>query len=137
MQMTPQLAKRRYRLSLLGFSLGYAGTLIGVTIALKKLSVSTSGFALILAIFPGLFLFGMLWSVWRFMSEVDEVTRHFTVQSMMLGLFGILTLSGVWGVMELLVENLPQLPIFWIFPAFFLAFGLANCFGPGRGMGLK
>lgn len=136
-KITPKLASKRYMRSMLGFSLGYAGALIGVTYLLKTIGNAPLLYILLATILPGLFLFGMLWSIWRFLREVDEVARHFIVQSMIIGLFGVLALSGVWGLMELLSDEIPRLPVFWIFPVFFAAFGFAACFGPGRGMGLK
>lgn len=134
---THKKVTRQYMFSMLGTSLGYAGSLIGVTFALRNWEDVSMPIIIALATIPGIFLFGMILSFWRYVRDIDEVARHFIVQSMILGLFAILALSGIWGLIEMLTDDVPRLPIFWVFPLFFGAFGLAACFGPGRGMGLK
>jgi len=127
---------KRYMWSILGGSLGYAGALIGVTFALKSISGPLS-LKISLSVIPGIFVLYMLHAIWRFVKNVDEAQRYFFTQSLMFATFTVLALSGVWGLVEMLVEEVPRVPVFWVFPVFFGALGLSTCFGPGRGMGLK
>jgi len=41
-------------------------------------------------------------------------------------LFIILTLTLTWGILEMFILELPRLPVFWVFPIFMLAQGLAS-----------
>lgn len=117
-------------------SLGYVVTLLGVTQAVNTLGASTL-LAGALAIIPAIFVLLMLRAIWIFVHDVDEAQRFFLVQSMMVGLFAVLAISGSWGLVEMMSDDIPKLPIFWLFPLFFGVFGLSTCFGPGRGMGCK
>ena len=80
------------------------------------------------ALVPGLFILAMLWAVWRYVAEVDEVARHDFVQAKLVALFSVLAISGGWGLVELFNTNVPRLPVFWIFPIYFMIFGLVSCF---------
>lgn len=135
--MTVNRKMCRHTKSSLVFSMAYAVALIGFTFVVKSLSNPSNFLVVSLALIPGTLLLGMLWSFWRISVTVDEAQRHFLTQSMIVSLFFTLGLSGVWGSIELMTTDLPRLPVFWIFPIFFGVFGLAACFGPGRGMGLK
>lgn len=135
--MQNRSVQKQYMLSMLTLSVGYVGSLLGVTILIKTGAIEGQGTIALLTLIPGFFVFGMIWAMWRYLRDMDEVQRHFLVQCMMLGLFAVLIVSGVWGLIEMMAEDLPRLPIFWVFPGFFFVFGLATCFGPGRGMGLR
>jgi len=134
--MSASQVQRNYRKSLLLSSLGYVVTLLGVTQAVNTLGASTL-LAGALAIIPAIFVLLMLRAIWIFVHDVDEAQRFFLVQSMMVGLFAVLAISGSWGLVEMMSDDIPKLPIFWLFPLFFGVFGLSTCFGPGRGMGCK
>lgn len=134
--MSASQVQRNYRKSLLLSSLGYVVTLLGVTQAVNTLGASTL-LAGALAIIPAIFVLLMLRAIWIFVHDVDEAQRFFLVQSMMIGLFAVLAISGSWGLVEMMSDDIPKLPIFWLFPLFFGVFGLSTCFGPGRGMGCK
>jgi len=128
--------QRHYRKSLLLSAIGYAVTLTGVTFAVNKMEASPI-LAGSLAIIPAVFVLLMLRAVWIYIHDVDEAQRFFLIKSMMIGLFAVLSVSGGWGLVEMMSNDLPGIPIFWLFPMFFFVFGLASCFGPGRGMGFK
>lgn len=128
--------QKTYMKSLLLSAGAYAGTLIGVTFVVNKIEASplvAGG----LAIIPAVFILLMLRAVWIYVHDVDEAQRFFLLKSMMVGLFSLLALSGSWGLVEMMSDDLPRLPIFWLFPLFFGVFGLSTCFGPGRGMGQR
>ena len=134
--MSRNRAVKRYMFSILGGSLGYAGALIGVSIALKSIAGPLS-LKIALSLIPGIFVLYMLRVIWRFVKCADEAQRYFFTQAFVAAAFVVLALSGVWGLVEMLVDEVPALPVFWIFPAFFMALGLSSCVGPGRGMGMK
>ena len=121
---------------MIGNGLAYVASLCGITFFLDDLSANI-GLGIALTLIPGFFVLMMLRAIWVYLRDVDEAQRYFIMRSLIVGTFVILSLSGVWGLIELVVEDVPALPVFWIFPIFFFAFGLAGCFGPGRGMGIK
>ncbi len=129
--MTPKQANRRYVRLMLGGSFGYAVSLLGITFLLGKSDTITFG-SVAFGLIPGIFVLIMLYSIWRFLKETDEAARHFASQDMMFATFIILAISGTWGLLEMLLDSLPKLPVFWLFPAFFMAFGAMSLLGPNR-----
>jgi len=127
---------RNYRNSMMLSIGGYVVTLFAVSFFVDK-DATAPALAAGLALIPAFFILLTIRALWRYVHHVDEAQRFFLIKSMMIGLFAMLALSGSWGIIEMMSNNIPKLPIFWVFPLFFLAFGLATCFGPGRGMGLK
>lgn len=123
--MKPSLAKKRYLSLMTGSSLGYLATVFAISFTHDNFT-DGSVTAILLSLIPGIPLCLMIWAVWRFIKEVDEVARHDLTQAMMLGLFAILILSGCWGLVELFNESLPRLPIFFAFPIFFGAYGIVS-----------
>lgn len=121
--MKPALAKRRYFLAVMGSALGYIGAVFGVSFIHDKF-VDSSVPALLISAIPAVFIALMVWSLWRFLNEVDEVERHELTQAMMSALLVILTLSGGWGLVELFNDDFPRLPIFFVFPLFLLIYGV-------------
>lgn len=124
--MKPKLAKKRYMFTVMGSSLGYLGSVFGISFLHDKLADGSIG-AILLSLIPAIFICLMIASVWRYLKDVDEVARHDLTQAMLVGLFVLLTLSGGWGLVELFNDSLPRLPIFFAFPAFFLIFGFVSC----------
>ncbi|MGB3454978.1 MAG: hypothetical protein WBG08_12070 [Litorimonas sp.] len=125
LELTPRMAKKRYMGRMLGASLGYVGSIVGAAFLIESGDPITP-VTVLAALAPAAFILLMLVAVWRYVAEVDEVARHDYVQSMLFALFGILALSGGWGLVELFNEDLPRLPVFWILPVFFALFGLVN-----------
>lgn len=121
--MKPKQANKRYMSTMIGSSLGYLGSVFGVSFLHDKVPDGSIAGILIAGI-PGLFICLMLFAVWRYLNDVDEVVRHQLTQAMLIGLFVLLALSGGWGLVELFNDSLPRLPIFFAFPIFFLAYGL-------------
>lgn len=113
---------KRYLGRMLGCSFGYLGSLFGVVAVIKSADPGL-GLSALLAVIPALFVMGMLWAIWSFVRETDEVQRFYITRSMMIGLFAVLAVSGSWGLMEMVVEGLPELPVFWMFPIFFAVMG--------------
>lgn len=129
--LTPKAANKRYFSRMFGAACGYVGSVFGVSFLIDKGDPVTV-VTILAALIPGFFVLMMLWAVWRFVNEVDEVARHDLTQAMLVALFSVLAISGGWGLVELFNTNLPRLPVFWVFPVFFLIFGFVNCFRFGR-----
>lgn len=123
--MTPKLAKKRYMATTIGSALGYLGAVVGVRFSHDKL-IDGSIYAILLASVPAIFICVMIWGLWRYLNDVDEVERHYMTQAMISALAIILAVSGGWGLVEMFNESLPHLPVFYIFPAYFLIFGLIS-----------
>ena len=123
--MKPKLAMKRYLTLMIGSSLSYIGTVFAVSFTHDNF-IDGSIPAVLLSLVPGVPLCLMVWSVWRYLQEADEVVRHDLTQAMLIGLFVLLGLSGCWGLAELFNDSMPRLPIFFAFPAFFLVYGLAS-----------
>lgn len=67
-----------------------------------------------------------LWAIVRWMSETDEYTRIKHLKGFARG--AAITISGVFiiGFLQLF-DVIDNFEVFWIGPAFFLAYGLATC----------
>lgn len=129
--LTPKQASKQYTFRMMGASLGYLGATMGAAAVLDK-GDPVSLITILVALVPGLFVLLMLRAVWRYMREMDEVARFDHTRAMMVALFLILSVAGGWGLVELFNESLPRLPVFWVFPGFFFAYGLISCFVFGR-----
>ena len=124
--MKPKLAKRRYMSAMMGSSLAYLAATFGVSF-LHNPDNDGTAFGIVLSAIPAIFLLMMVWSVWRYLGEMDEVARFEHTQAMIAGLFAVLAITGGWGLVELFNDSLPRLPMFFVFPFFFIVFGLVSC----------
>ncbi|MEP3890923.1 MAG: hypothetical protein ABJN69_10675 [Hellea sp.] len=120
--MQPKLATKRYFFTVIGSSLGYLGSVFGITFIHDKVPDGSIA-GILISLLPAVFICLMLRAVWQFLKDTDEVARHELTQSMMAGLFVLLALSGGWGLVELFNDSMPRLPVFFAFPVFFLSFG--------------
>jgi hydrogenase/urease accessory protein HupE len=67
-----------------------------------------------------------LWAIVRWMSETDEYTRLKHLKGFARG--AAITISGVFVIGFLqLFEVIDNFEVFWVGPAFFLAYGLSTC----------
>ena len=119
--MKPQLATKRYITLVMGSGASYLAMVFAVSVThdlLKDGSIP----AILLSLVPGVPLCLMVWSLWRYLKESDEVVRHDLTQALLIGLLALLGLSGSWGLAELFNDSMPRLPIFFAFPVFFVIF---------------
>lgn len=121
--MKPALANKRYFRTMIGSSFGYLGAVIGVSSVHDKFTDGSIA-ALLISAIPALFIVAMVWAVWRFLNEMDEVAHHDNVHAMIETLLIVLAFTGGWGLVELFNDDFPRLPIFFVFPGFFLIYGL-------------
>lgn len=130
---TPKRALRRYHFALFGGLAAYAGALVGAILFFRS-RPELDALAVVVALSPGIGILAVLHAMWRYLRDMDEVGRFFAMRALVFALFGVLVVSGVWGVAELIQPNWPRLPVFWMFPTALGLFGVANCFGPGQGL---
>lgn len=70
-----------------------------------------------LALLPGLAMVAMIWSMGRFLTELDdEYLRMLEVRKFIIATGVTLVLTSMWGILELFVAQLPHLPVFYVFP---------------------
>lgn len=124
--MKPKLATKRYIFAMMGSSLGYIGAVYGITFLHDKFADGSLP-AIIVSLIPVIFIILMMWSLWRYLNETDEVAYHDHMRAMMLGILCVMVLSGGWGLAELFNDTLPRISIFYVFPVFFLIYGLISC----------
>jgi len=121
----PAQANKRYIRAVMGSAIAYIIAVFGVSFLHDKFT-DGSIIAILIAAIPGLFIALMVLSLWRYLNEADEVLRHDLTQAMMGALCVILIVSGSWGLVELFNDDIPRLPVFYIFPSFFLLYGLIS-----------
>ena len=94
-------ARQRYNMAVLGFSAGYAGTLIGGTAYFHN-HPGASGFtAYAAAIFPALMIVGMFYAIGRYLvEEEDEYQRMLMVRQSLVASGFALSIATVWGFLE-------------------------------------
>ncbi|MEM7730677.1 MAG: hypothetical protein AAF311_15655 [Pseudomonadota bacterium] len=130
--MTPKQISSKYRNRMIGSGFAYAGAVVGAAVLIDDGDPLTP-LALVAAFAPGAALLLMLFFMWRFFTEIDEVGRFFMMQSLTAALFGTLAVCGVWGLAELFLDALPRLPVFYVFPMGMALFGIFS----GCGFGWK
>jgi len=131
--MNPSEAKKRYKKTTALSMLFYVITIFGVAFYIAKVDVP-SAVKYGLAALPIIFVWWFLWGFIRFFKETDEYERSRLTMSMLVGVIVIMLVTSGWGFMEMLADA-PPLPVFWIFPLYFLASGMARQFtkSPGEG----
>jgi cytochrome c-type biogenesis protein CcmH/NrfF len=121
--LTPKSAHRQYMGRMLGASGGYIGAVFGAAMVLDD-GDPVSLITLAVAALPAIFILLMLRAVWTYINQVDEVARHDHVEAMLVALFVMLAIGGSWGLVEMFNASVPRLSIFWVFPGFFMIYGL-------------
>lgn len=132
--MTHKQILKRYMFSLLGYSCAYAGSIIGVAFVIKGDLIENVIVKIGLVLIPAIFVMMMLRAFWVYLRDVDEAQRFFLQRSVNIAAFTILIFAGSWGVVEMMVDEIPKIPVFWTFPLFFVIFGLATGLGSARDM---
>lgn len=70
-----------------------------------------------LAILPGLAVVGWIWAMGRLLVELDdEYLRMLEVRKMIVATGVTLTVTSIWGILELYSPDIPKLPVFFVFP---------------------
>jgi hypothetical protein len=82
--------------------------------------------AILISILPSIPLVACIATAGLYIKEeTDEFLRSIFQQSLLWSMGLILAITSVWGLLEMLA-GVPHLPIFYIFPAFCLFFGISS-----------
>lgn len=122
--ISPKQALRRYLKLFIPSMVAYVGLLTLVTYVLKAEVVSGPAIYAV-AILPGLAALVFLYAYFRFINETDEVARRVQLEATLVAVAAILAFTLTWGLLELIVDTMVRIPMFYIFPAYFLVQGLA------------
>ena len=122
---TPKQALRRYLKIFVPSMIAYL-VFIFMAVRLIKGEIVTGPLMYIAALLPALAALAFLYGWFRYIREMDELQRRVQVEACMAGLAVILALTLTWGILEMFILTLPRVPMFYIFPLYFAAQGLAT-----------
>ncbi len=122
---TPKQALRRYFKMFVPSMIAYL-VLVVLAVRLIRGELVTGAVMYLVAFLPALAALGFLFSWFRFIRETDELARRVQTEAIMFGVGVVLTLSLTWGLLEMFIDTLPRLPVFWVFPIFMIGQGLAG-----------
>jgi hypothetical protein len=121
--MNVKQATARYYKVLVPAMILFLGSSLGLAWIDKNVDVP--GVALVaLAAVPIVALLSMFWIHWRFMNEIDEFLRQIQVKALLAGAALVLAIATGWGYLESYADA-PTMPIFWLNPIFWTAYGLS------------
>jgi hypothetical protein len=82
--------------------------------------------AIVIAVLPTIPLVAMIAIAGLYLKEeTDEFQRSIFQQSLLWSIGFILAVTSVWGLLEM-IAGVPHLPIFYVFPAFCVFFGICS-----------
>ncbi|MCP9221955.1 hypothetical protein MKP08_04235 [Erythrobacter sp. LQ02-29] len=122
--MSPAITRytRRFVIASLGYMLGLG---LAVTIA-DRVDLSRAE-SFLIALLPVLPIFGMIWTMGRYLvEEDDEFLRHRAIMASLIGLGLVLTLGTFWGFLESF-EVVPHVDAWWVFPVWAMGMGVGQC----------
>jgi hypothetical protein len=118
-------ATRRYLIRFVSTIAAYAVALLFADWALHRFH-PTGWLLYALAVLPAIPIIGVIVVVGLYLAEEkDEFQRNLLIQSMLWGLGGILSLTSVWGWLQLYAHVHPFQP-FMTFPLFWMFQGIAT-----------
>lgn len=123
-KLTPKQALRRY-FKLFFPSMTAYMVAIFIAVKLLKNNIVTGPLIYPIALLPGLAALVFLYGYFRFIWETDELQRKIQIEATLVGVAAILTFTLTWGIMEMFLPDLPRIPMFWIFPLYFVIQGFA------------
>ena len=116
----------RYNKRFLFASFGYVLGL-GLAVTINDRIELGHGETILIALLPIIPIFGMIWTMARYVSEEqDEFLRHRAVMASLTGLGLVLTLGTFWGFLETF-EVVPHIWAWWVFPAWAIGMGVGQC----------
>ncbi len=121
--MTQKRAHRRYMKLFVPAMAMYLLSMFGISFA-KNNATMPEPLLYGLAIVPAIFLLIWIWGHMRYITELDEFLRSLQVRAVLTGMALVMAFSTVWGLLEELAAA-PAVPIFFIVPGFYFAYGLA------------
>jgi drug/metabolite transporter (DMT)-like permease len=119
-------AQRRYNRRVLGLSLAYAGTLIGVSFVFRG-SQPTGPIAFALALLPALPLVGVFVAMGRYLvEEQDEFLRSIAARQSLIASGFMLIVTTCWGFLQSFGQ-LPHADFYWAAILWFAGLGVGSC----------
>lgn len=122
--LSPKQALRRYMKVFVPSMIAYVA-FIFLAVSLIKAELVSGPMVFVMAILPGLAALSFLYAWFRYIREADELQRRVQTEAIMTAVAAVLSLTLTWGILEMLIETLPKLPLFWVFPIFMIVQGLA------------
>lgn len=127
-------AMRRYVRRFVPITFAYVASIALATFIVVD-NAPANGLTIGMALLPGLAVLGWLWAMARLLVELDdEYLRMLEVRKMLVATGLTLAITSVWGILELYSPEIPNMPVFFVFPMWCvgLAIGqLVNRFGFG------
>lgn len=122
---TPKQAMRRYFKIFIPSMTSYVIFIFLAAYLITGEHVSGLGLY-ITALLPAISALAFLYGYFRFIGEMDELARRVQTEAAMVGVATILALTLTWGLLEMFIETLPKLPLFYVCPVYFLVQGVAS-----------
>jgi len=122
--MSPAIKRytRRFVIASLGYMLG-----LGLAVTIVDRVDLSRGESFLIALLPVLPIFGMIWTMGRYLvEEDDEFLRHRAIMASLIGLGLVLTLGTFWGFLESF-EVVPHVDAWWVFPVWAMGMGVGQC----------
>jgi len=121
MAMNP--AQRRYLGRMMVVSVTYMAAIFLAGSLLPKGSPATP-MSVAIALLPGLSVFGFIWAIGRYFSELtDEYLRLLEIRKALVATALALGVASSWGILEIYTD-VQRLPVFWVFPIWCLGLGV-------------
>jgi len=118
-------AFRRYKNRCLVASAAYIAAVALATWIVPDDSPPSAG-PVALAVISGGAILGWIWAMGRLLLELnDEYLRMLTVRSMLVATGVTLTVTSIWGMIEL-YTTAPALPVFFVFPIWCLGLAIGS-----------
>lgn len=120
-------AGRRYLKRFIPTMIAYVVLVFGASFAFRLLD-PTGPVAWLIAVAPALPIVAMIAIMGLYIKEeTDEFQRNILIESMLWGFGATLSVTTVWGFLEMYVHT-PPMQSFWAFPLFCGAMGLSQVF---------
>ena len=118
-------ATRRYNMRYLIATTLYI-SLLYLAIQILRHDHPSRPLAIVIAILPTIPLVAMIAIAGLYLKEeTDEFLRSIFQQSLLWSIGLVLAITSIWGLLEM-IADMPHLPIFYVFPAFCVFFGICS-----------
>jgi len=124
--MIQKRAARRYMRRLIPAMAVYLVGIFATTWAHKTEAIPQLGIYA-LTLIPTLAILSWMWAHWRYVHEIDEYMRSIQHRAMLIGITILMAVTAFWGLLEFF-GDVPAIPIFYVLPAYYIFYGLAQFF---------
>ena len=113
---------RRFMTATFGYMLG-----LGIAVTINDRVDLSQGEAFLIALLPVIPIFGMIWTMGRYVAEEeDEYLRHRAIMASLFGLGVVLSVGTFWGFLETF-DVVPHVEAWACFPIWAIGMGVAQC----------